>query len=284
MRALTIDDMHIGEVFHHKEYGDYTIIDYVGRDNKHHWVRVKFHTTGFEKDVRIRDALKGIIRDPYYPTVFGMGYSGEYEMADDVYRIHSIWRAMMSRNYNPKDKDYPLYGGSGVTVDPRWHNFANFLEDFRKSPNYAKWRIHKGRFHLDKDLLQRDVPMNQRVYSPETCQLIDNTYNTSFRSGEKTPEYSDYMNIHKSDGTNYYTVISLNGTTYRATFDNDYYASIYRETILDNRNLGVPIPVDVPRTIEAFKEAQQHRRTSGNNKYPYKQMYHIIDKEDKDEI
>ncbi|MCI0561333.1 MAG: hypothetical protein MN733_22835 [Nitrososphaera sp.] len=44
------------------------------------------------------------------------------------------WRAMWSRCAQPERKDYPKYGGKGVTVCERWKVFANFLTDMGPRP------------------------------------------------------------------------------------------------------------------------------------------------------
>ena len=42
---------------------------------------------------------------------------------------YNSWRAMMRRCYNPKDKDYPKYGNTGITVCPEWHDYLKFAAD-----------------------------------------------------------------------------------------------------------------------------------------------------------
>jgi hypothetical protein len=42
---------------------------------------------------------------------------------------YNTWRAMMRRCYNQKDKDYPRWGGRGVTVYAPWHDYASFAKD-----------------------------------------------------------------------------------------------------------------------------------------------------------
>jgi hypothetical protein len=42
---------------------------------------------------------------------------------------YNTWRAMMRRCYKSQDKDYPRYGGAGITVCDRWHNYVNFAAD-----------------------------------------------------------------------------------------------------------------------------------------------------------
>lgn len=42
---------------------------------------------------------------------------------------YNTWRAMVRRCTNPKDKDYPKYGGKGVAVCPEWLDYATFAKD-----------------------------------------------------------------------------------------------------------------------------------------------------------
>jgi hypothetical protein len=39
---------------------------------------------------------------------------------------YNTWRAMMRRCYKPQDKDYPRYGGVGVSVHSAWHEYETF--------------------------------------------------------------------------------------------------------------------------------------------------------------
>jgi hypothetical protein len=44
------------------------------------------------------------------------------------------WRSMVHRTTNPRSPQYPNYGGRGITIDPRWLNFDNFLADMGTRP------------------------------------------------------------------------------------------------------------------------------------------------------
>lgn len=44
---------------------------------------------------------------------------------------HMSWSSMLSRC---RDKNSPGYGGRGITVDPRWYVFRNFLMDMGRRP------------------------------------------------------------------------------------------------------------------------------------------------------
>lgn len=45
-----------------------------------------------------------------------------------------VWYRMLRRCENPKDVYYKNYGGRGITVCDRWHDFSNFLIDIVRHP------------------------------------------------------------------------------------------------------------------------------------------------------
>lgn len=49
-------------------------------------------------------------------------------------RTYDIWQAMRQRVHNPDRRGYELYGGRGITIDPRWDSFKAFLEDMGEAP------------------------------------------------------------------------------------------------------------------------------------------------------
>lgn len=54
-----------------------------------------------------------------------------YDMSDATYRS---WVMMRQRCLNPRNHAYDNYGGRGITICDRWHDFANFLEDMGPRP------------------------------------------------------------------------------------------------------------------------------------------------------
>lgn len=69
---------------------------------------------------------------------------------------YNVWLAMRSRCGNPKNKDFPDYGGRGVSVCKQWQeSYASFIQDMgvRPSPKHT----------LERD----DVNGN---YTPDNCR------------------------------------------------------------------------------------------------------------------
>jgi hypothetical protein len=49
-------------------------------------------------------------------------------------RIYRIWCRMLQRCYNPNYTGYSNWGGRGICVCERWHDFLNFLADMGEPP------------------------------------------------------------------------------------------------------------------------------------------------------
>ncbi len=70
----------------------------------------------------------------------GGGYFGESKMRRHTHGLagsvtYRSWHDMRQRCNNPNDKQYPDYGGRGITVCKRWRIFTNFLADMGEMPS-----------------------------------------------------------------------------------------------------------------------------------------------------
>jgi len=64
-------------------------------------------------------------------------------------RAYRAWAHMKSRCCCKTDKDYPNYGGRGVSVYPAWLEFGSFFEYVSKLENYGREGYSLNRINND---------------------------------------------------------------------------------------------------------------------------------------
>ena len=157
----------VGEKFITKENYEITIIEYFNNENC---------TISFLNGIKLYkkqyvDIKKGSIKNPYHPSVCGVGYLGIGKYKYKSYsNFRNVWVNMIRRCYDVKTQEkQPTY--KDVTVCEEWYNFQNFAEWFEE--NYVEG------FVLDKDIICKDC----KIYSPETCLVVPKEINNIFVSG-----------------------------------------------------------------------------------------------------
>lgn len=79
--------------------------------------------------------------------------------------LYYTWSGMMSRCYVQSNSHCKYYGGKGVMVDERWHDFENFVHDINNIlPNGRL--LYKKEYQLDKDI------KGGKLYSFDSCTVI----------------------------------------------------------------------------------------------------------------
>ena len=82
---------------------------------------------------------------------------------------YQTWKNMMERCYNPKNRYYINYGGKGITVCEKWHDFKNFLDDFDKIKGFTPEIFERSDIFLDKD----GENLSNSQYNLMNCEFVD---------------------------------------------------------------------------------------------------------------
>jgi hypothetical protein len=149
-----------GEKYESNYCGWFEVIKY----NSSTDVDIRFCYSGYKRKTTVNYIKKGVVYDPYYPKVKGVGFIGEGihkpKINGKMSKCHSVWFQMLRRCYDSEYKSYEGYGSKGVTVCEDWHNYQNFAEWY-----YAN---HKEGLAIDKDILRR----GNKIYGPEFCRFV----------------------------------------------------------------------------------------------------------------
>lgn len=220
----------IGDVFPTNEGGSVTVIEYINA----YEVIVEFNDhVKHRVSKRASHIRSGLIRNPYKPSVYGVGYLGvgNARASENKIRTHGydIWKAMIGRCYDEKmQKKMPCY--VGVTVCEEWHNFQNYHEWLVSQSDYGKG------YHLDKDLLFQ----GNKIYSPDTCILIPSEINIAVTFSETKNSNLPIGVSFDSRKNKYYACINIEGKT----------ASLgFHETISDARSVYIDEKESIVREL-----------------------------------
>jgi len=162
----------IGTKYMTNEGYEVEIIEYFNSRN----LTIRFSEQNMLRNVTLHSLRKGAVKNPLHRSVNGVGYLGKYAHSKVNSLIYDKWGGMMDRCYSKNQEiESPSY--LGVSVCKEWHNFENFVDWFEKIYN----PVTMLGFHLDKDILVK----GNKVYSPETCELVPPEINFCFVRADK---------------------------------------------------------------------------------------------------
>ena len=157
----------VGKVCKSLNSGDFKILKY--NDSKD--VEIQFLKTRYEMAVQLVSIKIGNVKDPYSPSVYGVGILGtKYPTAINGVQTkeYNLWQHMLKRCYSDKyQKKYPTY--KGCEVSDKLKSYEYFYEWCHKQIGFG----NQG-WHLDKDLLVK----GNKVYSEDSCVFIPAEVNT----------------------------------------------------------------------------------------------------------
>jgi hypothetical protein len=141
-------------------------------------VYVRFLDTRKTKVIaQARDIRSGLVKNPNYPSVFGVGYFGQGEYSSKAHPlIYHVWYNMLRRCYHycAQNKDLSYVG---CTVCRQWQCFQNFCEWYLSQKHHDQEGMD-----IDKDILKR----GNKVYSPKYCSLVPYEINVLFTKSNRT--------------------------------------------------------------------------------------------------
>ena len=156
----------VGKICKSKLSGDFKVLKY----NSAKDVEIQFMKTGFETVAQLGHIKNGNVRDPYLPSVCGVGVTGT-KYPTTINGVHTkeykLWTGMLERCYNDAyKKQRPTYEGCEVSDNFKYYEY--FYEWCHSQIGFG----NEG-WHLDKDLLVK----GNKVYSEKTCVFIPNEIN-----------------------------------------------------------------------------------------------------------
>ena len=152
----------IGKTFESNTTGTFKVVGKAGTDKgSNRLYKVRFEETGYEVEAQKGNIVRGAIRDPYYPSVYGVGYMGGATGSEggSEKRSYKMWNGMLRRCYKPDNPYYKNYGGRGISVCERWHSFEQYESDIQELGGYED---------PERDSIDRID--NNGNYEPNNCR------------------------------------------------------------------------------------------------------------------
>ena len=157
----------VGKICKSKSSGDFKILKY--NDSKN--VEIQFLTTRYRKVAEMKEVRNGKVKDPYSPSVCGIGIVGtKYPPTVNgvITKEYDLWQNMLRRCYSDSSKKKrPTYEGCGVSDN--FKSFEYFYEWCQKQIGFGV-----ASFELDKDLLVK----GNKIYSEDSCIFIPKEINS----------------------------------------------------------------------------------------------------------
>ena len=151
----------VGKVYKSLNSGDFTMLKYNGSKD----VEIQFLKTGYRKVAEMKEVRSGEIKDPYSPSVHGVGILGtKYPATVNGVKTkeYDLWCGMLQRCYSDAyKKKRPTY--EGCKCSDNFLHYEYFYEWCHKQVGFN----NEG-WHLDKDLLIK----GNKVYSEDSCVFI----------------------------------------------------------------------------------------------------------------
>ena len=156
----------VGKVCKSLNSGYFKVLKYNDSRN----VEIQFLKTGYRKVAEMKEVRNGKVKDPYSPSVCGIGIVGtKYPSTVNgvITKEYELWTGMLERCYSDAYKNkHPTY------------KYCEVSDNFKSYEYFYEWcneQIGFGieGFELDKDLLIK----GNKVYSEDSCVFLHKDIN-----------------------------------------------------------------------------------------------------------
>jgi len=141
-----------------------------------------------------REFTNGSIKNPYHPTIYGVGMRGNKYPArpnGKVCREYYTWRNMLYKCYDDEYKEKYQTHFNAVCCE-EWLCFENFYEWIHKQSNAENF-LKGNNWILNRNIIVKD----NDIYSPETCCLVPQNVNRLFMEQDLNIEDSSEAVLQK---------------------------------------------------------------------------------------
>lgn len=190
---------------------------------------------------------------------------------------YESWASMKSRCLNRNDQAYKNYGGRGITIDPKWQTFQNFLEDMgERTPTQSIERLEvDGNYTpsnciwLEKNLQSKNTRSTVSITIEGETQNLTywlNKFNVSHASYNKRIQRGlspiEALNSASLEKNHHIRVIELDGKAFNLAEACRYVGSaVSYNTVVKRMNEGMPFEDAVLKAKDwdsnSSKEAQE---------------------------
>ena len=207
----------IGKVCKSLNSGDFKILKY----NDSYNVDIQFLKTGYEMVAQLGHIKNGVVKDPYLPSVYGVGILGtkyQAKINGVITKEYDLWHSMLQRCYSDAyQKKQPTY--EGCEVSDNFKSYEYFYEWCHRQVGFDN-----KDWHLDKDLLFK----GNKLYSEYTCVFLPREINILFTTRVRFRGDSP-IGVHFSNGEGKYVAQISDGKskgnrTHLGLFNDEYSA------------------------------------------------------------
>lgn len=160
----------VGEIWLDNNGNEIEIVEYI--DVNH--CSIKFNKGHIVENVQYSNIKNKRVKDPYEPSVFGVGYIGIGSSLVSFNGKHTkkylTWKGILERCYSGY-RSRPTY--NGCTICDEWKDFQVFGDWFDNNYNPLLMKD----WHLDKDII---IPGN-KIYRPYACAFVPQEINALFK-------------------------------------------------------------------------------------------------------